>query len=310
MAIIIAPLSPGYYTYGTNGDDIIYGSAIGDFIFAGDGSDTLRGNEGGDVLYGGAGNDISSGGVGNDILLGDSGNDTLYGNEDNDVLNGGENDDVLDGGVGADTLVGGLGNDNFYVDSPNDVVVEAANEGIDTILISTTSDFPILPDNVENMTLLNGSTRFARGNSLNNTLTGNDAENTLFGLDGSDTLFGGSGNDALLGGPGDDALYGQAGADTLIGGAGADIFVFDIPNILYNEGLDKIIDFNYAEGDKISITTNSVPPISYFTYEQSSGRLLYDNPFDNLPQSLIVTLQPNLGNGFIPSLDINLPGIN
>jgi Ca2+-binding RTX toxin-like protein len=306
MAIINAPLSPGYFTYGTNDSDIINGSAIGDFIFASGGNDTLYGNEGGDVLYGGVGNDISYGGAGNDFLFGEEGNDTLYGNEGNDALNGGADGDTLDGGVGADTVVGGTGNDTFYVDSPNDVVVEAANEGIDTMFISTPGGFPLLPDNVENFTLLNGSTPSAGGNALDNMIIGNDADNALFGYYGNDVLIGGNGNDVLLGGNDNDFLSGGPGSNILIGGLGADKFEVGIYQV---NGLDKIQDFSYLEGDKINITTDcsgTVIPFSYFTYEQSSGKLLYDNPSDGLPQSLLVTLQANLGIGFIPSLDIEV----
>ena len=37
------------------------------------------------------------------------------------------------GGTGADTLTGGAGNDTYVVDNTGDVVIEKANEGIDTV---------------------------------------------------------------------------------------------------------------------------------------------------------------------------------
>ncbi|EJZ16341.1 rhizobiocin/RTX toxin and hemolysin-type calcium binding protein, partial [Rhizobium sp. Pop5] len=48
------------------------------------------------------------------------------------TITGGAGNDLLDGGAGSDTLKGGAGDDT-YVISTGDVVVENANEGIDTV---------------------------------------------------------------------------------------------------------------------------------------------------------------------------------
>ena len=80
-----------------------------------DGNDTLKG-------YGGARHPVG----GND-------NDTLYGMDGNDTLHGENGNDMLDGGAGDDTMIGGIGDDTFIVDSAADVVIEAANEGNDTV---------------------------------------------------------------------------------------------------------------------------------------------------------------------------------
>lgn len=139
----------------------------------------------------------------NDILIGGSAADTLRG------LGG---DDLLDGGGGADMLVGGLGNDSYQVDNRSDVVVELANQGIDTI--RTTLFGVTLGANVENLVFMGPGNARSTGNALANVLTGGNGTDILDGLDSADTLNGGAGNDVLIGGLGADKLNGGTGVDT------------------------------------------------------------------------------------------------
>ena len=92
-----------------------------------------------------------------------------------------------------------------------------------------------------------------------NQVRGDDDANTLNGTADADILTGLAGNDMLNGMAGDDVLNGGAHDDTMTGGAGADVFVyrFDSSNGGPSDGwtgvggLDRILDFNPAEGDKI-----------------------------------------------------------
>ena len=61
------------------------------------------------------------------VITGNSGNNTLLGNA---------GDDQLSGGGGADTFQGGIGNDSYTVNSTNDVVLDLAGEGTDTVITS------------------------------------------------------------------------------------------------------------------------------------------------------------------------------
>ncbi len=85
---------------GTNGDDVLRGTAS---------VDVIMGLGGDDVLTGGNGNDVICGGAGNDALSGDNGDDVLSGGSGNDTLNGANGDDVLIGGPGTDVLTQGRG---------------------------------------------------------------------------------------------------------------------------------------------------------------------------------------------------------
>ena len=243
---------------GTEGNDMLTGTAADEQIFGLGGDDRLDGGTGEDELYGGAGDDVyivrddrvyvveaenegtdtvessvsfaltdhvenltltgSSGieGEGNDldnVLIGNSGANRLWGYD---------GDDLLDGGAGNDTMEGGLGDDIYVVAQSGDVVIEYADEGIDTVRASRTYT---LGNNVENLELLGTSAYNGTGNALDNLIVGNSAVNTLKGGNGNDELFGEGGADKLLGENGDDILDGGTGNDTLTGGAGHDTYI-------------------------------------------------------------------------------------
>ena len=181
-----------------------------------------------------------------DTITGSAMADGLIGGEGNDTLSGLDGRDILIGGEGADILIGGQGDDNYRLDTVHfqslfppletvpftltdskggpvvpahlvfDQVVEAADGGIDTVLVRAVGglDRYTLTGNVENG-FVNAPGAFnLTGNALANALTGNDDSNTLSGLDGIDTLKGEGGNDLLIGGRGCDDMDGGSGNDT------------------------------------------------------------------------------------------------
>lgn len=214
--------------HGGDGRDRLVGGAGNDLALGGDGDDTIFGEAGADTLDGGAGADAIDGGDGDDLLLGGDGDDALYGRDGNDTL---------DGGGGADRMSGGAGDDTYYVDSVLDLVAEAENEGIDTVLANISRGTYALPPNVENLVLL-GDTFGGTGNVLANQITGNDAANYLWGGPGNDTLDGGGGSDVLIGGAGEDTFLVRPGT-------GMDLIVD------FQPGQDKLVlqgfDFGNAE---------------------------------------------------------------
>lgn len=160
---------------------------------------------------------------GADVIAGLDGDDFLQGLEGDDRLIGDAGDDDLRGGAGADTMRGGAGDDFYSVENPGDIVVELADEGVDTVqsLITCT-----LTAHVEHLILgAGGRTIDGTGNGLDNTLTGNDFANVLRGEDGADALNGRGQDDVLHGGDGADRLDGGQGADRLQGDAGEDVLL-------------------------------------------------------------------------------------
>lgn len=140
----------------------------------------IFGNSNDNVIDGRNGDDQIDGGGGNDVLRGEAGNDTLKGNSGSDF----------------DTLIGSIGNDEYYVASPEDVIIENLNEGIEQVF-STASNYT-LSDHVENLTLIGTININGTGNNLNNTITGNTGFNIIDGSTGNDTMIGGTGNDNYI----------------------------------------------------------------------------------------------------------------
>jgi Ca2+-binding RTX toxin-like protein len=118
------------------------------------------------------------------------------------------------------SVSGGAGNDTFTVTNATDVIVEAANAGIDTVNASVTYT---LGDNLENLNLTGTAAINGTGNALNNVIVGNAANNVLNGGAGDDTIDGSFGNNTIYGGLGNDTIIGGAGyANFYDGGDGND----------------------------------------------------------------------------------------
>lgn len=144
-----------------------------------------------------------------------AGDDIVIGGSLDDRIKGGDGDDIINGSAGSDRLEGGKGNDTYYVDvtsvsGSGDLVVEKANEGIDTVVSSVTFT---LKSNVENLTLTGVADTNGTGNDIDNAIYGNSGANKLSGKGGNDQIYGGAGYDTLIGGAGDDFLDGGTGLD-------------------------------------------------------------------------------------------------
>jgi Ca2+-binding RTX toxin-like protein len=119
-------------------------------------------------------------------------------------------------------MYGGTGNDVYFVDNLNDLVVENAGEGTDSVYFNVNDAAYTLPANVEKLIFVNIGNRDGYGNTLDNYINGNCGDNKLAGFEGNDTIYGGRGNDSIDGGVGNDKLYGGLGIDTIYGGEGND----------------------------------------------------------------------------------------
>ncbi|WP_349617383.1 calcium-binding protein [Azotobacter salinestris] len=222
------------------------GNGLANTITGNSGSNVLDGGEGADTLIGGTGDDIyivdnagdvvsESSGAGIDTVLssvshvlsdhvenltltgtahitgvGNAQDNILQGNRGDNQLLGGAGDDWLDGGAGIDNMAGGVGNDTYVVDDAGDQVIEAANEGIDTVRASVSYS---LSSHVENLELTGSADIDGSGNDLDNVISGNSGNNTLDGGAGNDRfVFGlGSGNDRIIDSQGLDVLHVTSG---------------------------------------------------------------------------------------------------
>jgi VCBS repeat-containing protein len=208
--------------FGESGNDTLDGGSGADFMAGGTGADSYVVEDEGDVVAEAAGEGIDTvhasinyvlgdnvenliltgstaiNGTGDalgNVLTGNGGDNVLNGLEGYDVLIGNGGDDTLDGGLGADLMQGGSGYDTYVVDDLGDVVVEAADAGIDTVRTELSYT---LTTNVENLVLTGSADVDGTGNALANIITGNGGANTLDGGSGADTLVGGAGNDTYI----------------------------------------------------------------------------------------------------------------
>ncbi len=220
------------------------GNALANRIVGDDQANVLDGGANADTLQGGLGDDsyivsgqedivIETSGGGRDTVwasrsyaLGDAvTNDIEYmrassgfgvhmkGNALNQYLIGASGEDTLDGGGGIDTLYGGAGNDTFIVNSAEDVIVEDAEAGSDTIRITYNNDTNDAVEinlgigrylNIENAVILSAGAYALNGDSGANYLQGGISGGTLSGGGGNDTLVAVGGMTYLAGGEGQD----------------------------------------------------------------------------------------------------------
>ncbi len=231
---------------GGDGNDVLIGGKGQDLMNGGNGDDTYSVDDAGDVVVEGndGGNDmimtqldftLSDANIENLLLLdemtvdgdgnqvfvgakngtGNDGDNSITGNNLDNTLTGGKGNDKLDGKAGKDTLIGGVGDDTYTIESLDDVIVENADEGNDTVKVSF-DNYTLNMDNIENIAL-GGEAITASGNDDNNTVSGNAQDNVLDG------------------GKGDDILKGDAGDDTLTGGDGKDVFHFTNKSSTFND---------------------------------------------------------------------------
>ncbi|HRX35727.1 MAG TPA: FG-GAP-like repeat-containing protein, partial [Aestuariivirga sp.] len=243
---------------GSDGNDVLDGGAGKDRMAGGLGDDTYVVDRATDLVTEGVGEGTDhvmsrgsytlSDNVENLTLL--TGGDTGTGNDLDNVLTGSDRadhliglggNDILDGRRGADVMEGGLGDDTYYIDNPNDVVIENAGEGFDLVVVD--SDW-----------VLSGNIEAVRLTGTGHTAIGDAGNNRLSGEAGDDTLDGGDGDDIELGSGGDDTLISHSGIDVLAGGEGDDTYIVaggqvHIEDFLGHDTLDcsEGIEDNYID---------------------------------------------------------------
>ncbi|MGZ2411748.1 Ca2+-binding RTX toxin-like protein [Sphingomonas sp. F9_3S_D5_B_2] len=270
--------------YGADGDDVLDGGTGRDFLNGGNGNDRLNGRTGADTLVGGAGDDLyytdhvgdvvtEAAGGGTDTVASYLSTYTLGANVENGViglrtgatLNGNGLANRLEGNAGndvfwtegddrlSDTIVGGAGDDTYNI-RDNDVIIELAGGGIDSVTVYHSRGGYTLPAFVENATVMstfNDELSGVGGNDLDNDLT-LVAEGNLLGFGGNDILRSqGYSNSFLYGGDGDDTLIGTWD-DTLEGGSGQDSFVLTNPALTITDFENgELIDIRHLDANSL-----------------------------------------------------------
>ncbi|MFT3736952.1 MAG: calcium-binding protein [Rhodocyclaceae bacterium] len=240
------------------------------------------GTANGDIAMGDGWENILDGQGGDDLLFGYNANDSLVGGAGNDTLIGGEGLDTMAGGLGDDFYyvnnsrvgdVGGGGAGNFYlpdVENPDELILEFAGEGNDSIITNTIS--MVVPENVENLKVYYNPTfswwsygdldtsHYYVGNSSNNIIDTSEFIGSVSNISGNlwdvrDHSITLSGTDPA------DGSAGASGADTLIGGEANEIYrVFSAGDVVIEKGVrsdGSQISFDVVESYTHSYTIGS-----------------------------------------------------
>ncbi|MBE9040555.1 peptidylprolyl isomerase [Oscillatoriales cyanobacterium LEGE 11467] len=136
---------------------------------------------------------------------------------------------------GNDTAIGSESSDIFYANEGNDSLQGAGGD--------------------DRLWALDGDD-VVTGGIGNDIANGNVGNDSVDGGAGDDFLRGGKNNDTLTGGEGNDFLIGDFGSDVLIGGTGADTFILRTETESGQQDaeiVDRIVDFNATEGDRIIV---------------------------------------------------------
>jgi Ca2+-binding RTX toxin-like protein len=134
----------------------------------------------------------------------------------------------LNAAVHMGDILGGLARDVYVVSDADTIIAESFGYGTDEV--RTALPFYILPDNIDDLTVIG---------------------------DGAATLHGNGINNVISGGGGSDTLYGEGGADRLVGSGGADIYYVDSADTiteLVGEGRDRAFaSSSFALGPAVSL---------------------------------------------------------
>ncbi len=172
-------------------------------------------------------------------------------------------------GAGADTLAGGAGNDIYYLNGADDVVIEAAGAGTDSVY--TSADFALRSAAIE---------RVYTTSATGVTITGNATNTAYYSAAGADTLTGGGGNDTFV-------FTMQGAADTITDFA-KDYLRFDASGFagMTALGNGKLGADDFVFGQSATLTQGQ------FLYDQ--GALAFDADGTGSMSAYLVVMLENL----------------
>jgi len=259
-------LEQGFDIDGTEGDDVIQGTAVTDRINALGGNDDIYGKAGDDTIDAGSGNDIVEAGDGNDTIVTGEGTDIVFGGAGDDSVFASEGDLLIDTeGTNQLDLTGYTGLTeanleitqyqapdgeiylNFHIWEDLNPGVTPASGGV-SVQKGELGNFATMTvdDGAGGTVTLAHADLMAQYTGHGLVYDGSGAAETLIGTPFADTFFGDAGADTIQAGAGDDRIDGGAGEDVLEGGSGNDTYL-----LAYNGARDTVIEDGSAEPDAL-----------------------------------------------------------
>lgn len=271
-------LDQGFDVDGTDGDDLIFGTAVADRIDGKSGNDTIFAKGGDDVITGGAGNDLLVGGAGIDAYVFTQGDGQDIVDDEVTIANASEASRLqLGAGIVASALKFRLGvDDSLVVDAANGDAISFQHFNPDEPLSTPVLSLISFADNASmsySALLASGfdlegtnDDDLIRGTAVTDRIVSKAGNDYISAGPGDDVIDGGAGDDIINGGDGDDTLAGGEGTDILQGGAGADrFFVGDGDVAIDTLGANTL--------DATGFTGLSVANVEITQYEADGGDL-------------------------------------
>ncbi|MBR4903770.1 MAG: calcium-binding protein, partial [Selenomonadaceae bacterium] len=215
-------------------------------IMGNDNSNKIIGSNGNDTLEGLGGNDTLTGGKGADVFV-------YYDGEGKDVITDYEEKDTIQIASGTAQISTSGRNVIFKVGKGSITVKNAAKTGITYL---DKDDFEHNSLNGKEMVKISDETATIDKKYWKKSFEVDKYGNGLRNIDASATtgdikITGNEYANRIISGSGNSTLTGGAGNDTLFGDDGENVFV-------YNKGDGYDVIYNYAAGDKISLTSGTV----------------------------------------------------
>ena len=194
-----------------NGGDFVFNGGFGVFVIGSEGADVIQGTAVPDPLVGNGGDDVITGGGGADAIAGGAGRDVFryVSRGDSNQTTGFDN--LYDFTSGEDRL-------DLTLLNASSISILRTDNGSSFIYAETAAG--VFLTTVANRTVQATDITFGSGpngvGALGIYMVGSGVNDVLVGTSLADPIAGGAGNDTITGGGGADAMFGDGGADTFV----------------------------------------------------------------------------------------------
>ena len=194
-----------------NGGDFVFNSGFGVFVIGSEGADVIQGTAVPDPLVGNGGDDVITGGAGADAIAGGDGRDVFryVSRGDSNQTTGFDN--LYDFTSGEDRI-------DLTLLNASSISILRTDNGSSFIYAETAAG--VFLTTAANRTVQATDITFGSGpggvGAFGIYMVGSGVNDVLVGTRLADPIAGGGGNDTITGGGGADAMFGDGGADTFV----------------------------------------------------------------------------------------------
>ena len=194
-----------------NGGDFVFNGGFGVFVIGSEGADVIQGTAVPDPLTGNGGDDVITGGAGADAIAGGAGRDVFRYTSRGDSNQTTGFDNLYDFTSGEDRI-------DLTLLNASSISILRTDNGSSFIYAETAAG--VFLTTAANRTVQATDITFGSGpggvGAFGIYMVGSGVNDVLVGTRLADPIAGGGGNDTITGGGGADAMFGDGGADTFV----------------------------------------------------------------------------------------------